>query len=61
MVGMTDVPIDVCKAQNAVRMPEYKRVPEWVIDKMYQRFETEIIPDGITVVKPDQLLAVLGA
>lgn len=61
MVDMTDIPIDVCKAQNAARMPEYKRVPEWVIDKMYQRFETEIIPDGITVVKPDQLLAALGA
>lgn len=61
MVDMTDIPIDVCKAQNAARMPEYKRVPEWVIDRMYQRFETEIIPEGITVVKPDKLLATLEA
>lgn len=30
MVDMTDVPIDVCKAQNAARMPEYKRVHECV-------------------------------
>lgn len=30
MVDITDVPIDVCKAQNAARMPEYKRVPKCV-------------------------------
>ena len=30
MVDITEVPIDVCKAQNAARMPEYKRVHECV-------------------------------
>lgn len=30
MVDITDVPIDVCKAQNAARMPEYERAPKCV-------------------------------
>lgn len=30
MLDMTDVPIDVCKAQNTARMPEYKRVSKCV-------------------------------
>lgn len=53
-VDFTDVPIDVVKQRNAGR-PEYKRVPDEAIDKMYARFETQKIPTGITVIKPDEL------
>ena len=35
-VSFADVPIEVCKKQNLMR-PEYKHVPEEVIDKMYAR------------------------
>lgn len=53
-VDFTDVPVDVVKERNASRS-EYKRVPNEVIDKMYSRFETQKIPAGITVIKPDEL------
>ena len=54
IVDMTDVPIDVCKARNAGRLPEYKRVPDFVIDRMYERFETEEIPRWLKVIKPEE-------
>jgi predicted kinase len=38
-VSFADVPIDVCKKQNLMR-PEYKHVPEEVIDKMYARMQS---------------------
>lgn len=41
MVDMTDVPIDVCKAQNAARMPEYKRVPKCVNRKEEKKNESQ--------------------
>lgn len=53
-VDFTNVSIDVVKARNAGRV-EYKRVPDAAIDKMYARFETQKIPAGITVIKPDEL------
>ena len=59
LVDMTDVPIETCKERNAKRYPEYKRVPDYVIDKMYARFETQGVPSGITVIKPDELQDVL--
>lgn len=51
VVDMTDLPIDECKRRNLER-PEYKHVPNEVIDNMYARFETQKIPSGITVLKP---------
>lgn len=53
-IDMTDLPIDVCKERNSQREP-LKRVPEEAIDKMYARFETQKVPTGITVLKPDEL------
>lgn len=54
IVDFTDVPSEEAKRRNSNRV-SYKIVPEEVIDKMYSRFETQNIPTGITVIKPDQL------
>ena len=43
---LTNVPIETCKKQNLQR-PEYKHVPEEVIDKIYSRFAGQKIPSGI--------------
>lgn len=53
-VDFTDIPIEVAKERNLMR-PEVKQVPESAIDKMYARFQTQKIPSGITVIKPDEL------
>ena len=53
-VDFTDIPIEETKRRNLSR-PEYKRVPEEVIDNMYSRFKTQKIPSGIKVIRPDQL------
>lgn len=53
-VDFTDIPIEEVKRRNANR-ETLKRVPEEAIDKMYSRFETQKIPSGITVIKPDDL------
>lgn len=53
-IDMTDIPIEVAKERNSNREP-LKRVPDSVIDKMYARFETQSIPSGIKVIKPDEL------
>ena len=53
-VDFTDIPIEVTKERNKQR-PEMKQVPDEVIDKMYARFQTQKIPSGITVIKPDEL------
>lgn len=53
-IDFTDLPIEECKRRNALR-DEYKRVPDYVIDKMYARFTNQKIPSGITMLKPDEL------
>lgn len=53
-VDFTDIPIETVKERNRQR-PELKRVPDEAIEKMYARFETQKIPSGITVLKPDEL------
>lgn len=53
-VDFTDIPIEEVKRRNSNREP-LKRVPEEVIDKMYSRFETQSIPSGIKVIKPNEL------
>lgn len=55
IVDMTDVPIDVCKQRNANRLPEYKRVPEFVIDYSYKKFEEQEIPKWIKKIKPEEV------
>lgn len=55
IVNMTDIPIDIVKERNANRLPEYKRVPDEVIDKMYSRFATQKIPSGVKAIKPEEL------
>ena len=53
-VDFTDIPIETTKERNRQRT-EMKRVPEEVIDKMYARFQTQKIPSGITVIRPNEL------
>ena len=53
-VDMTDVPFDEVKRRNAMR-DEYKRVPEYVIDKMYEKMMNQPIPSGIKVIKPEEI------
>lgn len=55
IIDMTGLPIDECKRRNKLR-PGYKQVPESVIDNMYARFATQIIPSGIKVVSPDEAM-----
>lgn len=57
LVDFTDIPIETAKRRNAER-DMLKRVPEEVIDKMYSRFETQGVPTGISVIKPDELTKV---
>lgn len=53
-IDMTEIPIEEVKRRNLQR-EELKRVPGEVIDKMYSRFETQQIPSGIKVLKPNEL------
>ena len=59
IVDMTDLSIEECKRRNAARLPEYKRVPESAIDKMYARFATQKVPSGIKVIKHNELNTIL--
>ena len=43
------------KLSEETQRETLKRVPEEVIDKMYSRFETQQIPSGIIVLKPEEL------
>lgn len=53
-VDFTNIPIEECKRRNRLR-PQFKQVPDEAIDKMYSRFETQDIPAGIKILKPDEL------
>ncbi len=53
-VDFTDIPIEVTKERNRMR-PIVKQVPDEAIEKMYSRFQTQKIPSGITVIKPNEL------
>ena len=46
-VDFSDVPIEECKRRNALR-PDYKQVPEKVIEKMYSRLKTQGKTSGYT-------------
>lgn len=58
VVDFTDVPIELCKKQNAMR-PEFKRVPESVIENMYAKLATQTIPSGIKVLKREEANQIL--
>lgn len=58
IVDFTDVPLDVCLKQNKLR-PEYKHVPDNVIENIYSRFATQAIPKGVKVIKPNELDTIL--
>ena len=51
LVDMTTIDITTCKNQNYARGP-IKRVPDHVIDRMYSRFKTQKVPNGIKVISP---------
>lgn len=53
-VDFTDIPIEETKRRNANRDP-LKRVPDEVIDKFYSRFETQKVPSGVKVIRPNEL------
>lgn len=58
IVDFTDVPLEVCLAQNKKR-PEMKWVPEDAITNIYNRYRTQKIPKSITLIKPDEFNLVL--
>ena len=51
-VDFSDVPIEVCKAQNKMRSPE-KQVPDRVIDKIYSRLRTQEKTSGWVEIDKD--------
>lgn len=58
IVDLTGIPLDVTLERNRMR-PMYKWVPEESIKNIYSRFETQKVPSGITVIKPEQLDEIL--
>ena len=57
-VDFTDLPIEVCKERNKQR-PQYKQVPDDVIDKMYSRFSGQKVPRDIELLKSEELDKIL--
>ena len=53
IVDFTDIPLEEVKRRNKAR-PEYKQVPEDVIDLSYSRFETQKAPNWCKVIKPEE-------
>ena len=53
-IDMTNIPAEEVKRRNQNR-ELIKQVPEEVIDKMYSRFDSQQIPTGIKVLKPEEL------
>lgn len=58
-VDFSDVPIEECKRRNLQR-PEYKQVPEKVIDKMYARLETQGKTSGWVQIDKDHFWEEIG-
>lgn len=54
LIDMTNIPMEECKRRNANRLPEYKRVPEHVIENQYARFASQQIPSGIKVLDDNE-------
>lgn len=58
IVDFTDLSLETCLAQDKMR-PEWKRVPNEAIRKIYARFATQKIPGGVKIIKRDELDALL--
>lgn len=56
VVDMTNVPLEELKRRNRARMPEYKRVPDYVTERIYKTLKTESVPSSMNVVTPEELL-----
>ena len=54
-IDKTGISKEECKERNRNRLPRYKVIPEEVIDKMYERFNSQNIPSGIKVIKEENL------
>ena len=52
-IDFTDISLEDCKRNNALR-EEYKRVPEEVIDKYFEKLQNSSIPSWVTVLKPNE-------
>ena len=52
VVDFTDIDKDICKQRNAERA-EYKRVPQFSIDRMYSLFKSNPVPKSIPVLSPE--------
>lgn len=60
VVDFTTVDPEVCKERNAKRL-FYRRVPEYVIDRMYGKFKRLDIPSSIPVLTPEEAKRQLDA
>ena len=58
VVDFTDIPLEICLAQNKMRHPD-KWVPEEGIINIYSRFATQPVPAGVEVIKPNELEKIL--
>lgn len=59
IIDFTDVPIETCIDRNKGRYPIFKRVPEFVIHKMYERFKTDTVPGNVNVCSPAEFMGFL--
>lgn len=53
-INFTRTPIKTCLSQNKKRT-EYKRVPERIIHRAYERFKNNPIPQEVTVFLPEEI------
>lgn len=51
IVDFTDIPQEICHIQNSSR-ESLRVVPEWVIDRYYDRLNDNSIPEGYEVITP---------
>lgn len=54
LVDMTNIPMETCISNDSKR-DILRCVGREVIEKFYERFKTEIIPNGIEIIKPNEL------
>lgn len=54
VVDFTDVPVETAIDRNKNRKPDYKFVPEDIIQNYYSRFSTQGVPGGFKVIKPEK-------
>ena len=52
IIDFSDVPLETCLKQNKMRN-DYKQVPDEVIEKIYERFSMQKIPNNITIIKKE--------